>query len=352
MNKETLLDLSSSQLTSLLADFSEPRYRVRQIQRAIYHDLVSDYEAISTIPKKLRASLAHSIPLQPLQPVDSMISPDKRTRKTLFRLPDGETIEAVLLFYDERRTVCLSTQVGCAVGCSFCATGTGLLTRDLTAGEIVAQALHFASKLREQEERLTNIVYMGMGEPFLNYEATMKSFRILNDPDGFALGARNFTLSTVGIIPGIERFTREGVQANLAVSLHSGDNVLRNRLVPINRRYPLEELIRTCRAYIEQTHRRVTFEVALIDGMNDSPEDARKVAALLSGLLCHVNLIPLNPVPSSPLRPSSRERIAAFARALEEAGIPVTVRLGRGVEIRAGCGQLRARNARSGVDRQ
>lgn len=350
MNRETLLDLSTAQLTTMLAGCGEPQYRGDQIRHAIYRDLVSDYEAISTIPKKLRASLAHSLPFQPLQPIDSVISRDRRTRKTLFRLLDGETIEAVLLFYEERRTVCLSTQVGCAVGCSFCATGTGGFTRDLVAGEIVAQALHFARELREQGEHLTNIVYMGMGEPFLNYEATMKSLRILNDPGGFSLGARNFTLSTVGIVPGIEQFAREGLQANLAVSLHAGDDALRNRLVPINQRYPLGDLIRACRSYIEQTHRRVTFEVALIGGMNDSSEAAAKVATLLSGLLCHVNLIPLNPVPTSPLRPSSRERTTAFALILEGAGIPVTVRLGRGIEIKAGCGQLRARNTRSRPD--
>ncbi len=343
MSRETLLDLNRDELMAFLAECGEPQYRAKQIWQAIYRDLVPSYEAITPLPKGLRTSLAESLPVEPLHPVESITSRDKRTHKALFRLADGETIETVLMLYEHRRTVCLSTQVGCAIGCPFCATGKSGFTRDLTAGEIVSQALHFARELHKREERLTNIVYMGMGEPFLNYEATMKSIRILNDPNGFSLGARHLTVSTVGIIPEIERFTREDLQVNLAISLHAGDDALRDRLVPINRRYPLTPLIRACRDYIEATHRRVTFEVALIDGVNDAPEEARKIASLLAGLLCHVNLIPLNPIPASPLRPSSRERTDAFAGLLEEAGIPVTVRLGRGIKIQAGCGQLRAR---------
>jgi 23S rRNA (adenine2503-C2)-methyltransferase len=343
--KETLLDLSRKELVELFDVRGEPRYRTEQLWHAIYYDLASDYESITTLPKGLRSSLTREIPFQPLEPIDSVISHDKRTRKTLFRLSDGETIETVLMFYEHRRTVCVSTQVGCSIGCSFCATGKSGFTRNLTAGEITAQALHFARELHARGEHLTNIVYMGMGEPFLNYEQTLKSIRILNDPDGFSLGARHFTLSTVGIIPGIERFAREDLQVNMAISLHAGDDALRDRLVPINRRYPLAPLIRACRTYIERTHRRVTFEVALIDGVNDRPEEARKIAALLNGLLCHVNLIPLNPVPSSPLRPSSRERTETFAHVLEGEGVPVTVRVGRGVKIQAGCGQLRARES-------
>jgi 23S rRNA (adenine2503-C2)-methyltransferase len=349
MSRKTLLDLNCEKLTAFLAERGEPKYRAKQIWQAIYRDLVPSYEAITPLPKGLRASLAEALPVEPLHPIESILSSDKRTHKTLFRLADGETIETVLMLYEHRRTVCVSTQVGCAIGCPFCATGKSGFTRDLTAGEIIAQALHFARELHKREERLTNIVYMGMGEPFLNYEATLKSIRILNDPNGFSLGARHFTVSTAGIIPGIERFTREDLQVNLAISLHAGDNALRDRLVPINRRYPLTPLIRACRDYIKATHRRVTFEVALIDGVNDSTENAQKVAKLLSGMLCHVNLIPLNPIPVSPLRPSSRERTDAFAGLLEEARIPVTVRLERGIKIQAGCGQLR--NRHKGIER-
>jgi len=331
MSGETLLDLNRDELTAFLAEHGEPKYRAKQIWQAIYRDLIPSYEAITPLPKGLRASLAEALPVEPLHPIDSITSRDKRTHKALFHLVDGETIETVLMLYEHRRTVCLSTQVGCAIGCPFCATGRSGFTRNLTTGEIVSQALHFARELHKRGERLTNIVYMGMGEPFLNYEATMKSIRILNDPNGFSLGARHLTVSTVGIIPEIERFTHEDLQVNLAISLHAGDDALRDRLVPINRRYPLTPLIRACRDYIEETHRRVTFEVA-------------QIASLLAGLLCHVNLIPLNPIPTSPLRPSSRERTDAFAGLLEEARIPVTVRLGRGIEIQAGCGQLRDRD--------
>jgi 23S rRNA (adenine2503-C2)-methyltransferase len=185
---------------------------------------------------------------------------------------------------------------------------------------------------------------MGMGEPFLNYNAVMKSIRILNDHEGFNLGARSFTISTVGIVPGIERFTQEDSQVNLAISLHAGDDELRTRLVPINEHYPLSQLMAACRNYVRKTHRRLTFEIALMDGVNDSNSDAQEVAKLLSGMLCHVNLIPLNPIPGSIFRPSPRERVDAYEQELTSAGINTTVRMGRGVKISAGCGQLRGRS--------
>ena len=248
------------------------------------------------------------------------------------------------MLYDKRRTICVSTQVGCAIGCAFCATGKSGFTRDLSTAEIVSQVLHFARILASRDERMTNIVYMGMGEPFLNYDAVMKSIRILNDHSGFNLGARSFTISTVGIIPGMERFTAEDSQVNLAISLHAGDDELRTRLVPVNARYPLGPLMASCRAYVRKTHRRLTFEIALIDGVNDSTSDAQEISRLLSGLLCHVNLIPLNPIPGSIFRPSPRERVDAFAQELINAGINTTVRVERGVKISAGCGQLRGQS--------
>jgi len=342
MSERTLYDLEQDELQAFVADLGEPAFRARQIWHAAYKDLASTYAEFTTLSKPLRALLSERLPLSPLTVVDSITSRDGRTDKCLFRLNDGETMEAVLMRYDERRTVCVSTQVGCAIACAFCATGKSGFTRNLTAGEIAAQVLHFARVLAARDERVTNVVYMGMGEPFLNYDETMKSIRILNDQDGFSLGARSFTVSTVGIIPGIERFTQENLQVNLAISLHAGDNDLRTRLVPANASYPLKPLIDACRAYIERTHRRVTFEVALIDGVNDDIPAARTIARLLSGLLCHVNLIPLNPVPGSSFRPSSRERVDAFAQELRHAGINATVRMGRGVKIRAGCGQLRS----------
>lgn len=328
-----------------MENLGERSFRAQQIWHGAYVDLATSYNDITTLSKSLRATLAQQLPFGMLQIVSTIESHDKRTQKSLFRLADGETIEAVLMLYDKRRTICVSTQVGCAIGCAFCATGKSGFTRDLSAGEIVAQVLHFARNLASRGERITNIVYMGMGEPFLNYDAVMKSIRILNDHEGFNLGARSFTISTVGIIPGIERFTEANSQVNLAISLHAGDDQLRTRLVPINARYPLGPLMASCRAYIRKTHRRVTFEIALIDGVNDSTDDAHKVAKLLAGLLCHVNLIPLNPILGSIFRPSPRERVDAFAQDLINAGINTTVRMGRGVKISAGCGQLRGRSS-------
>ena len=344
MSERTILDLTREELIEFLHARGEPRFRADQIWHGIYRELALSYDAITTLPKRLRPLLEEALPFPVLAPIDVQESADGQTRKVLFRLDDGETIEAVLMLYKRRRTVCLSTQVGCAVGCAFCATGKAGFVRDLTAGEIAAQALHFARELNERGERLTNIVYMGMGEPFLNYDAVMRSIRILNDPDGFSLGARRFTVSTVGIVPGIERFTDEGLQVNLAISLHAAEDALRDRLVPMNQRYPVGEIMRACRAYTARTNRRVTFEIALIDGLNDAPAHAAAVAKLLSGLLAHVNLIPLNPVPGIPLSPSSRARVEQFAEILRNAGIPTTVRLGRGIEIQAGCGQLRERS--------
>ena len=328
-----------------MENLGERSFRAQQIWHGAYVDLAPSYDDITTLSKSLRATLAQQLPFGMLQIVSTIESHDKRTQKSLFRLADGETIEAVLMLYDKRRTICVSTQVGCAIGCAFCATGKSGFTRDLSAGEIVAQVLHFARNLASRGERITNIVYMGMGEPFLNYDAVMKSIRILNDHEGFNLGARSFTISTVGIIPGIERFTEANSQVNLAISLHAGDDQLRTRLVPINARYPLGPLMASCRAYIRKTHRRLTFEIALIDGVNDSTDDAHKVAKLLAGLLCHVNLIPLNPILGSIFRPSPRERVDAFAQDLINAGINTTVRMGRGVKISAGCGQLRGRSS-------
>ena len=344
MNDKSLYDLERSGLEGFLEDLGERSFRAQQIWHGTYVDLAPSYDDITTLSKTLRAKLARELPLDTLQVASTLESRDKRTRKSLFRLSDGDTIEAVLMLYDKRRTICVSTQVGCAIGCAFCATGKSGFTRDLSAGEIVAQVLHFARDLASRGERITNIVYMGMGEPFLNYDAVMKSIRILNDHNGFNLGARSFTISTVGIIPGIERFTEEDSQVNLAISLHAGDDELRTRLVPINEHYPLGPLMASCRAYVRKTHRRPTFEIALIEGVTESAHDAHKVAKLLAGLLCHVNLIPLNPIPSSIFRPSPREQVDAFAKELINAGINTTVRMGRGVKISAGCGQLRGRS--------
>ena len=341
MPSSTLLDLRLDELEERLSDL--PRYRAAQIWQGTYRTLASSYDEITTIPLPLRVRLAADLPFPTLEPVEEATGENGSVCKHLFRLADGETIESVSMEYPDRASVCVSSQVGCAVGCPFCATGQAGFVRDLTAGEIVAQVLHSARWFRARGRRLSHVVYMGMGEPLLNYEATIRSIRILNDHEGFDLGARSFTVSTSGVAPAIERLAADAPQVNLAVSLHAADDRTRDQLVPINRRYPLATLLRTIRAYVDRTHRRVTFEIALLEGVNDAEANAAAAAKLLTGLLCHVNLIPYNATPNSASRRSPEDRIRRFRDVLEAAGIPVTVRKSMGTDIEAGCGQLRAR---------
>jgi len=339
-----LLDLSSAELMELIVDWGQPRFRSAQIWRWIYHTLTDDPSEMANLPKDLRERLSTETRIERLKPVDSIHDDEDLTEKVLLEAEDGHLLEAVLMRYASRNSVCVSTQIGCPIGCLICATGHSGYTRDLTTGEITAQVLHFSRRLREQNAHVTNVVFMGMGEPMLNFDATWQAILNLNDREGLALGARRFTVSTAGLVPGIERMARESLAVGLAISLHAGNDELRDRLVPVNRRYPLDRLIQAARFYIERTGRRVTFEYALADGINDSVEDAQEVAALLRGLNCHVNLIPLNPTPGCAYQPSSRQAVMAFQQALVRARIQTTVRLRRGAQIQAGCGQLRERN--------
>ncbi|HIE39172.1 MAG TPA: 23S rRNA (adenine(2503)-C(2))-methyltransferase RlmN [Anaerolineae bacterium] len=345
-----LYDLDLPTLQSLLTDWGQPAYRARQVWGWLYVHLADDFDRMTNLPRLLRERLEAETAIGVPEVVSTQVSPDGRTRKDLLRLADGETVEAVLMRYERRRTACISTQVGCPIGCTFCATGQAGFRRDLTTGEIVAQSLHFARLLRGEGERLTNVVLMGMGEPLLNYDASLAAIRRLTDSAGFNLGQRRITLSTVGIVPGIDRLANEvgaqragPLQITLAISLHAATDELRDQLVPINRRYPLDELFAACHRYFARTGRRISFEWALIAGVNDAPEQAEALAARLPGLRAHVNLIPLNPTPAYRGRPSSREAIAAFAAVLKRCHIPHTVRVRRGIEIQAGCGQLRHR---------
>jgi len=342
-NKVALLDLSLPQLQDLVLSLGEAPYRADQVYNWLYSSLVTDFEAMSNLPQPMRQRLSQIADLQNLTPLTSTLSSDGLTRKVLFALPDGETIESVLMLYDERQTVCLSTQVGCPVGCAFCATGQSGFVRNLSPGEIVAQVLFFARQLKAEGRRITNVVFMGMGEPLLNYDATWQAIRTLTDPRGLNLGARRITISTVGVVPAIKRMKHEGLQVGLAVSLHAPTDRLRQTLIPLARKYPLRELISACRDYANHTGRRVTFEYVLISGQNDSLEQAVQLAHLLKGLLCHVNLIPFNPVDSSGWQASSAERVRAFQRELSKRGVNATTRLRRGLDIEAGCGQLRSR---------
>jgi 23S rRNA (adenine2503-C2)-methyltransferase len=305
---------------------------------------------MTNVPAALRAQLAEQLPFPQIGVVGELTSDDGLTRKCLLRLDDGKLIESVLMLYDPRSdsrgraTVCVSSQAGCAMGCGFCATGQAGFERNLTAGEIVAQIMLFA---REQRggRAITNVVFMGMGEPMANFTNVWRAIETLHSPEGFGLAARHFTISTVGLTQGIRRLADAPLQVGLAVSLHAPDDALRQSMISTAHRYPLADIIAACREYIEKTKRRVSFEYCLIDGVNDSPEQARALASLLKGLLCHVNLIPVNPTPDRSIRRPARERTLLFQRELASRGIPCTIRVEKGVEISAACGQLRGEAA-------
>jgi 23S rRNA (adenine2503-C2)-methyltransferase len=350
MTRQLIYDLDLPALTELLAGWGQPAYRAKQTWQGLYQNLWNRPDEFSNLPKTLREKLAAELDFDVLTPTLKLDSSDGQTRKTLFKLPDGRQVEAVLMRYDpdtyegrSRRTLCISTQVGCAMGCTFCATGQMGFSRHLSSGEIVAQVMYYARMLREKGEAVTNVVLMGMGEPFHNYDNTMAAIDRLNDPQGYNFGARRFTISTSGLVPAIRRFANEKRQVNLAVSLHAADDTLRDSMMPVNKRYKIEELIEACRDYVDATGRRITFEWALIHGVNDTPEVARRLANLLKGMLCHVNAIPLNPTTGYTGKATTRERAEAFRQVLEQNGIPCTVRVRRGIDIQAGCGQLASR---------
>ncbi len=338
-----LYDLTLEELEALLVSWGKPAYRARQIWTWLYRHLATSVDQMTSLPKDLREELQARSRLYVPPVLASERSIDGETRKDLLEMADGERVEVVLMHYIERHSACLSTQVGCAVGCQFCATGQMGILRDLTSGEIVAQALHFERELAARDDHLTNVVLMGMGEPLLNYANTVEALRRLMHSEGFNMGQRRITVSTAGIVPGIHKFAGEDWQVNLAVSLHAATDELRDQLVPINRRYNLNSLFSAIHHYLEATNRRVTLEWVLIQGVNDTPEQAEALAARAAGMLVHVNLIPLNPTVGFPGQPSNPERIAAFTAILDRRHIPHTVRLRRGIDIRAGCGQLRKR---------
>jgi 23S rRNA (adenine2503-C2)-methyltransferase len=340
MDKPLIYDLDREAIKNLLADWKQPAFRVNQIWEGIYRNLKSSPDEWSNLPVPLKKMMAEKTEFTGLTQVDRLESSDRMTIKTLFNTRDGQAVEAVLMKYDERRTLCISTQAGCALGCVFCATGQMGFFRNLTSGEIVEQVLYFARELKKDDETVTNIVIMGMGEPFINYDNTLEAVDRLNDQRGFGLGARRFTISTVGLVPKIREFAEEKRQVNLAVSLHAANDELRSSLLPINRQYPLSELIPACRDYVETTGRRITFEWALIDNVNDRSEDARELANLIRGMICHVNVIQLNPTTEFCGKATSHDRAQAFSEELNSLGIPCTIRLRRGVDIQAGCGQL------------
>jgi 23S rRNA (adenine2503-C2)-methyltransferase len=351
-----IFDLDLAELTELFAAWRQPAYRALQVWQGLYHQFWQRADQFSQLSKPFRNQLGEYFNIDDSQNTFSRLNPERtlnssdgETIKTLFTLPDQQAIEAVLMRYSQRRTLCISTQAGCAMGCVFCATGHMGLHRQLTSGEIVEQVLYYVRFLAASGEHVTNIVVMGMGEPFHNYDASMAAIERLNHPQGYNFGARRFTISTVGLVPLIRRFTAEHRQFNLAVSLHAADDVLRSSLLPINKKYPLDELLSACLDYVHATHRRLSFEWALIQDINDTPEQAQMLAKRLQPFIhgestfCHVNVIPLNPTHQYPGHATTRQRADIFRQELENRGVPCTIRLRRGIDIQAGCGQLASR---------
>ncbi len=360
-----IYDLETAALEKIFNEWNEPTYRVKQVWQGLYQHLYSSPDQFSNLPISLREKLSQEFTFTPFTVKTYLDSADKSTRKTLFQLPDGNPIEAVLMRYGDpadspsapsplpegevrmgegkkRRTLCISTQAGCAMGCVFCATGQMGFKRNLTSGEIVAQVMYYAQMLKERNETVSNIVFMGMGEPFHNYDNVMAAVDRLNDPNGFKFGARRLTISTVGLVPQIKRFADEQRQVNLAVSLHAATDAERLAIMPVNKKYDVNEVIEACKYYVGKTRRRVTFEWALIHGVNDTAEAAKKLAERLKDLMCHVNAIPLNPTRGYHGEAAKRQHAQIFKETLEREGIPCTIRMRRGIDINAGCGQLAA----------
>jgi 23S rRNA (adenine2503-C2)-methyltransferase len=335
-------DLSPEELAERLAAWGEPSFRARQVFDGLWRRAAT-YEEMTNLPVGLRERLAEELPAR-LEVITERDADEGATRKGLLRLGEGHVVEVVLMAYPHRMTVCVSSQTGCAMGCGFCATGQMGLLNNLTAGEIASQVVwaHRAARLARPgvEKPLTNVVFMGMGEPLANYRQTRVAVSRLLDPAGLDLAARHVTVSTVGVVPGIRRLADDHPQVGLAVSLHAADDELRSELVPVNRLWPLDELERAVREWRERTRRRPSIEWTMMDGVNDDDRQAGLLAPMASRMHAHVNLIPMNPTPHSEFRPSSRRRIAAFASVLRDVGVPVTVRDTRGREIDAACGQL------------
>jgi len=345
MEKSNIIGLLPSDLIPFLEAKGEPSYRSKQITQWLYQKKVTTWDEMKNLPLHLRQELSQSYEIGQTEIETKMVSSD-HSNKYLLRLIDGNGIEIVVIPHRKRLTICLSTQVGCPVGCAFCATGQGGFSRNLTYQEIVESA--WKAQI-EKKSDIKNIVFMGMGEPLLNYEQLSKAIQVFNHPDGFNIGSRHMTVSTVGIPDKIIKLAQDWPQVNLAVSLHAPKNELRKQLIPINDVYPISQILKTIEQYIALTHRRVTIEYSLWTDINDQREYAFQLASLLRGLLVHVNLIPGNPIPECHFVPSSPARVMTFARILEENKINVTIREPRGQDIGAACGELYGLHYKRGV---
>jgi 23S rRNA (adenine2503-C2)-methyltransferase len=352
-----ILDLTPFQLTEYVKSLGEPAVQAGRLLKYIYQEGAAGFSEMTELNPSLRQKLAENARPTTLEPLEEKVSADGQTRKLLFRLEDGKNIESALMLSRdsrtgrERYTVCVSSQVGCAIGCGFCASGRQGFERNLTPGEMVEQALFFKRRFQHEpggagkggnEHRLTNIVFMGMGEPLANYDNVVQAIAILNAPKGMGLGLHQVTLSTAGLVPQMLQLAEEKLQFQMAVSLHAANNELRGRLMPINQKYPLEQLIAACKEYVRKTGRNVFIEYALFDNVNDSISDAEDLIHLLDGLKCSINLIVGNPT-GTDFQPSSMETAKTFQKRLMAGGIRTMLRVSRGADIEAGCGQLKSR---------
>ena len=363
LNTTSILDLEKEDLNKIVAESGEKPYRAEQLWRSIYKECNLDFSEITTLPKNFRNLLSTKFRIGTLEKKIHINSIDSSTTKLVFSLNDGELIESVLMRYTSdygkkgRKSACISTQAGCALGCTFCATGQQGFRRNLTSGEIIEQVLQLqkialkedlleveqGKRKKGEIQGITNIVYMGMGEPLANYKNTIKSVKNVIDNSGINIGSRHITISTVGLVPQIIKLSKEKLQINLAISLHAPDNKTRSETMPVNKRFPIEELIDACHYYVEQTNRRIFFEYVLLQDQNDSLSNAEKLGKLLNGLHCHVNLIPVNPTTNGVYGRTDDNANRLFQGVLKRFGIPSTIRVEKGIDINAGCGQLRER---------
>jgi 23S rRNA (adenine2503-C2)-methyltransferase len=343
VHKKNVKGLTETELIKVLTSLGTEKYRTRQIMEWIYAKGAQDFNAMTNLSKALRDKLNEHLYIAKLTELARQVSRKDGTVKFLFALEDGQTVESVLLRHDYGHSVCISTQVGCALGCHFCASGLEGLVRDLSAGEMIDQVLAIQNYLHTENQRISSVVIMGTGEPLANYDNVLRFIELLHWPHGLNIGYRNITLSTAGIVPGIDRLAGEDLPITLSISLHAPNDQLRSSLMPVNNAYPIAALLAACDRYIAKTNRRITFEYSLIAGVNDGEEHARQLADLLARRLCHVNLIPINAVVERGYRQPSADTVKKFLEILRRRGIETTVRKEMGGDIDAACGQLRRR---------
>lgn len=336
--KKDILSLNLEELTAEILALGQPKFRAKQIYRWLHKVFVTDFSQMSDLSLELRRILDDNFVIFQCSIEKKLISEYDGTIKYLFRLYDGEYIESVLMKYKYGYTVCVSSQVGCRMGCTFCASTLSGVVRSLEASEILSQVYSIS---RDNDIRVSHVVMMGMGEPFDNYDNVLKFLRMITDENGVNISMRHISVSTCGIIPAIYRIMEEKLQFTLSISLHAPNNKLRTSMMPVNKKYPVEELIDACRKYTLNTSRRISFEYSLVNGVNDTPECAEELAKLLKDMLCHINLIPINEVTETGCKKSSPERVRRFADILASKGFAVTVRRELGSDINAACGQLR-----------